>query len=435
MPFVPLANARAVRAAARAPTHEDGAEKARHAARGAPPRRREVLVGGGMMASLARAGKARAAADAERDFFACWPPFYDPVCGVGNRVTIRRDIVPGAMWGFEQALTIGPISATIRATAVKLSDGTIFLQNPVAPTKEFFRLVDELGPVKHIVVSTYAIEHKAYAADAHKHWGDAKVFVTPLQRTVPVDLPLPLLGIPVDGVLAEGGRLADGSVAPWADDLDCAILSFDNKEAGAVPIVEAAFYHKSSRSLIVTDAVERIQREPPTDVVRSDLLLGLAPDIPGSPAAEDTPENRLRGWAKMALLVQFFSPSKSMPSKDGGTFDLEWRDGYLEDFEQLAGRTFVAPIVRYLVYSKNPTAVVDWVDRIVSRYDFKQVVPAHYEAPIEISPAEFSACFDFLREGKSPPPTFPDADTKLLRDGNAFLSDIGQPDLPLAKSV
>ena len=44
----------------------------------------------------------------------------------------------------------------------------MWLQNPVAPTDEFFELVDTLGPVKYIVISTYAIEHKAYAADAHK---------------------------------------------------------------------------------------------------------------------------------------------------------------------------------------------------------------------------------------------------------------------------
>ena len=35
----------------------------------------------------------------------------------------------------------------------------------------------------------------------------AKVYVTPKQKSVPVDLPLPLLGIPVDGVLAERDRL------------------------------------------------------------------------------------------------------------------------------------------------------------------------------------------------------------------------------------
>ena len=397
------------------------------------PRRSLVLRIASIASALAAAPLAAQAAE-DRTFFACWPPFYDPICGIGTRTTVRNELVPNKIWDFTQAQTIGPISATIRSVAVKLNDGSVWLQNPVAPTEEFFKLLDEIGPVKHIVISTYAIEHKAYAADVHKKYPSAKVYVTPKQKTVPLDLPLPLLGIPVDGILDEGETLVDGTKAPWANELDCAILAYDNKEAGAVPIVEAAFFHKQSKSLIVTDAVERIQRQPPTDIVRTDLLLGLAPDIPGGPPAEDTPENRLRGWAKMCLLVQFFQPSKSSPSKEGSTFELEWRDGYLEDFDNLAETTFVAPIVRYLVYSKNPSAVIDWVDRITTRYDFEQVIPAHYTAPIPINREEFSRCFDFLREGKTPPP-LPDADTKLLRDGNEFLSKNGQPDLPLARSA
>ena len=43
----------------------------------------------------------------------------------------------------------------------------------------------------------------------------------------------------------------------------------------------------------------------------------------------------------------------------------------------------------------------------------------------------FSACFDFLREGKRGGFALDDKSTKLLRDGNKFLADNGQPDLPL----
>jgi hypothetical protein len=32
--------------------------------------------------------------------------------------------------------------------------------SPQAPTEEFFALLDELGPVEHIVLPTYALEHK-----------------------------------------------------------------------------------------------------------------------------------------------------------------------------------------------------------------------------------------------------------------------------------
>ena len=51
---------------------------------------------------------------------------------------------------------------------VKLSGGGLFILNPIAATRELLDMVHELekqhGPVKHVVLSTVAIEHKAYAA-------------------------------------------------------------------------------------------------------------------------------------------------------------------------------------------------------------------------------------------------------------------------------
>ena len=384
--------------------------------------------------ALAAPGDFPPIADAkDREFFSAFPPFYEPYFGVGSRATIATELVPERIWSFEQEQTIGPTSCTIRSVAVRLSDGAVLLYNPVAPTKEFFGQVDAIGgEVKYIVCGTYAIEHFTFMSDAHKRYPSAQVFVTPKKKTIPIDLPLSLLGVPVDGVLGEGDRLEDGSRAPWADDLDCAVLAYDNPEAGAVPIVEAALYDKVSKSLIITDAIEKVPGDAP-DIIRPELLLTLAPDVPGvdpSPAP-DTELNRRKGWAKMSLLVQFFQPDKSKPGSTGNAFELEWSDGYLDDFAAISDTAFVAPILRYLVYSKNPAAVVGWVDRIVDRYPFERVIPAHYTAPIDITPQEFSACFDFLRAGKE---GFPLAEksTKLLRDGDKFLSENGQPDLPLA---
>jgi hypothetical protein len=46
-------------------------------------------------------------------------------------------------------------------TVVKLkSTGGLVVFSPQAPTEEFFALLDELGPVEHIVLPTYALEHK-----------------------------------------------------------------------------------------------------------------------------------------------------------------------------------------------------------------------------------------------------------------------------------
>lgn len=332
------------------------------------------------------------------------------------------------------AQTIGPTSTTIRSVAVKLSDGSVLLYNPVAPTREFFSLLDEAtggAEVRWIVCGSYAIEHFTFMADAHRQFPDAGLYVTPKKRTPPVDLPLKLLGVPLAGVVGEGDRLEDGSRAPWADELATAVLCYDNPEAGSLPIAEAAFYDKVSKSLILTDAVESIPREAPS-IVRTENLLTLAPDVPGVDEipSPDSELARRKGWAKMSLLVQFFQPDKSMPGSTGNAFELEWASGYLDDFEAIAEKPFTAPILRYLVYSKNPAAVIDWVERCAA-FDFERVIPAHYSAPLAINPQEFSEVFDFLRKDKAGF-ELSESSSKLLKDINGFLADNGQPDLPLA---
>ena len=56
----------------------------------------------------------------------------------------------------------------VRMSIVKLRGGGLFILNPIAATRELLDMVRELekqhGPVKHVVLSTVAIEHKAYAA-------------------------------------------------------------------------------------------------------------------------------------------------------------------------------------------------------------------------------------------------------------------------------
>ena len=39
-------------------------------------------------------------------------------------------------------------------------DRGLWVHAPPAPTEEFFRLVESLGVMRHVVVPTYALEHK-----------------------------------------------------------------------------------------------------------------------------------------------------------------------------------------------------------------------------------------------------------------------------------
>lgn len=83
--------------------------------------------------------------------------------------------------------------------------------------------------------------------------------------------------------------------------------------SGIGPYVEAAFYHKPSRTLLVTDAVIFVPRQPPECISKESLLAsaknGLAVkllskgrEVPDDPVIDDK-RNRQKGW----LFSFFFS--------------------------------------------------------------------------------------------------------------------------------
>lgn len=51
------------------------------------------------------------------------------------------------------------VSTSVRMTVVRLKNGDLWVHDPVAPTAECLRLVNELGPVKHIVLATTGDAH------------------------------------------------------------------------------------------------------------------------------------------------------------------------------------------------------------------------------------------------------------------------------------
>ena len=73
-----------------------------------------------------------------------------------NRATYRYDLGRDC-WALEQLLTFANVSATIRSTVVKLKDGTLWVNSPQWPTGELCALLDELGPVGHIVLPCNAL--------------------------------------------------------------------------------------------------------------------------------------------------------------------------------------------------------------------------------------------------------------------------------------
>lgn len=271
--------------------------------------------------------------------------------------TLRSELLPGLIWGFEQVIAFFTVSANIRMTAVRLADGKLWVSSPISPTRQCLRLLDELGEVAHLVVPGTALEHKASLAEFAKAYPKASVWVSPGQNASPVDPPL---GAVVTGVLGEGPR------PPWADEIDYKVF-FVGPPDTAGTYAETAFFHAQSRTLLVSDAVLKVPAAPPP------VLTSYGYE--GKPG-EVLPEQ----WHYKFLAFNFLT----MRGSDDA------------DFEALARpKAIVSPLLRFTLYPICEAQAKAWVES-VAQWPFERVVAAHLEAPFPLTPPEFLEAFGFL---------------------------------------
>ena len=75
--------------------------------------------------------------DPNRRFFQTFPPLWEPYFGFGERVTVRRELVPGVVWSLEQEQALDVLAMNIRTTVVKLRrTGGLVVFAPQAPTAD-----------------------------------------------------------------------------------------------------------------------------------------------------------------------------------------------------------------------------------------------------------------------------------------------------------
>ena len=285
--------------------------------------------------------------EAGRDFYEVILP---PVRG---RATVRTPIGRGeagdGMWGFEQLLLFSNVSATIRMTVIRLEDGTLWVNAPVAPTGECLALLKELGEVSHIVLPVTALEHKAFFGPFVRSFPKAKTWVAPGQYGPFGELkPNSLDGSGKDGYAISMPYRVDGVLGdasnppPWAGELAMKLFYVD-LPGNAGPVSEAAFFHKASKTLICTDAVVYV---PPTPPPIFETLFGAA-----RVAESDF-------WPK-SVLQAVFLPLRSGP--DGPDGRSSW-PGY----ERIQGRLLRAPILRAFGDVRAPEQTKAWVDDVAS---------------------------------------------------------------------
>ena len=162
--------------------------------------------------------------------------------------TLRTELVPGRIWGFEQCIALASVSTNIRMTAVRLRDGGLWVSAPIAPTRQCLRLLDELGKVAYLVIPSTALEHKASLAEFSRTYPKAEVWVTPGQAP-PITVP------------SNSRILGQGPAPMWADELDCKIFYVSPPITDT--FAEAVFFHKETRSLLVTDCALKLPSAAP----------------------------------------------------------------------------------------------------------------------------------------------------------------------------
>lgn len=106
-----------------------------------------------------------------------------PLAGGSRRATVEECIVPGKVWTHDQIQGVVNVNVPVRQTVIALQGGGLWVHNPVAPTPQLLRMMQKLeqqyGPVKHIVLGTVALEHKATLGPFAQNFRQAAVWIQP----------------------------------------------------------------------------------------------------------------------------------------------------------------------------------------------------------------------------------------------------------------
>lgn len=385
-----------------------------------------------------------------------WPLV--PLYPYGRRRTICKEVIKDTLWTFEQLQGVLYVVVPIRMIVVRLAAGGLLVYAPVAPTSECVGLVNELvaqhGEVKYIILPTVSgLEHKVFVGPFARRFRKAQVFVAPNQWSFPMNLPLSWLGLPWKRtqILPK-----DSSQAPFADEFEYEILGPVKLGLGAFG--EVAFFHRRSHTLLVTDSVLSVPENPP-EIVQIDPypLLFHAKDN-AFDVVKDDETTRSKGWQRTSLFALYFRPSVLEVVKMGqsigdalkapersrkayfGWFPFKWKPNWKQSFDALrgGGRLFVAPILQRLILNRAPRETLDWADKVAS-WDFRQIIPCHFDSPIEAGPRQFRQAFAFLEKKpfvseslfRSESQFLPEKDLEFLRELEEGLNRRGI--LPVSK--
>ncbi len=152
------------------------------------------------------------------------------------------EVSPGRLWVAERPLRFFGLEVGTRMSVVRLSSGDLWLHSPVELTGDLRRELGRLGPVRFVVCPNRM--HHTFVEPYFSAYPAARVYASP-------GLPEKRPELPFSGVLG------DAPEPGWAEDLDQLIFR------GERLLREVVFFHRGSRSLIVTDLLQNVHPESP----------------------------------------------------------------------------------------------------------------------------------------------------------------------------
>ncbi|MFM1811508.1 MAG: hypothetical protein RLZZ336_446 [Cyanobacteriota bacterium] len=343
-----------------------------------------------------------------------WPLL--PLYPYGRRATLVRELIPDQVWSFEQLQGVYYVAVPIRMTVLRLNQG-LLLYAPVAPTAEVRRALAELerahGPVQTIVLpSSSGLEHKLPVPAMARAFPKAQLWVTPRQWSFPLPLPLTWLGFP-----AKRTRVLFEQGLPHSDELTWTALG--PLDLGLGSFMEAACLHRSSGSLLVTDALVSLGEAPPAVFELDPTPLLFHARERGDEPLNDSPERRAIGWRRLALFASYLRPASLQVPPAGtvlaqamapglrnakshfGLYPFRWPQGWEREFEQLLSHQTagvqVAPVLERLVFPRCQQALLSWVDSLAELEGLRWLIAAHYDAPVACQGATLQALASALR--------------------------------------
>jgi hypothetical protein len=372
-----------------------------------------------------------------------WWPWWPllPLYPYGRRQTLIRELIPAQVWSFEQLQGVLYVAVPIRMTVLRLRQG-LLLYAPVAPTAEVRRGLAELeqrfGPVQTIVLPTASgLEHKVAVPAMARAFPEATVWVTPRQWSFPMALPLSWLGFP-----ARRTRVLFEQGLPHPEELDWKALG--PLDLGLGTFLEVACLHRASASVLITDALVAIGREPPALFSADPTPLLFHARDRGDEPLQDGPENRRRGWQRLVLFASYLRPDRLAVPPWGevltqalapglrtlrcyfGLYPFRWLPGWQEEFQALLPTSEaplrVAPVLERLVFPRCRSALLDWLRAMAHDWEMRWVIPAHYEAPVSVMASQLADLADSLEAGTWAPDSgswayLAGIDRRLLRLG------------------